>query len=86
MIFVGLRGTRPYAPGRVLRQLGGTQELPQIADTRKFVTDHENEQVAFAEDMRRMWRSRRVLCELVPNRFRPECVREYKEWLKKSLA
>ena len=36
--------------------------------------------------MRRMWRSRRVLGEPVPNRFRPECSRDYKEWLKKSLA
>ncbi|KAH0735660.1 hypothetical protein KY285_011367 [Solanum tuberosum] len=28
LIFAGLRGTRPYAPSRVLRQLGGKQELP----------------------------------------------------------
>ena len=27
-----------------------------------------------------------MLDEPVPNRFRPECVREYKEWLKKSLT
>ena len=27
-----------------------------------------------------------MLGEPVPNRFRPECSREYKEWLKKSLA
>ena len=40
----------------------------------------------FAEDMRRMWRSRRVLGEPVPDRFRPDCSKEYKEWLKKSLA
>ena len=86
LVFAGLRGTRPYAPGRVLRQLGGKQELPQIADMRKFVTDHENGRVAFSEDMRRMWRSRRVLGEPVPDRFRPECSREYKELLKKSLA
>ena len=86
LVFAGLRGTRPYAPGRVLRQLGGKQELPQIADMRKFVTDHENGRVAFSEDMRRMWRSRKVLGEPVPDRFRPECSREYKEWLKKSLA
>uniref|UniRef100_A0A3Q7FM13 Uncharacterized protein n=1 Tax=Solanum lycopersicum TaxID=4081 RepID=A0A3Q7FM13_SOLLC len=82
----GLREEAPYAPGRVLRKLGGKQELPQIADMRKFVTDHENGQVAFSEDMRRMWRSRRVLGEPVPDRFRLECSREYKEWLKKSLA
>ena len=25
LVFAGLRGTRPYAPGRVLRQLGGKQ-------------------------------------------------------------
>ena len=33
-----------------------------------------------------MWRSQRVLGEPVLNRFRLECSREYKEWLKKSLA
>ena len=33
-----------------------------------------------------MWRSQVVLGEPVPKRFRPECSREYKEWLKKSLA
>ena len=61
LVFVGLRGTRPYAPGRVLRQLGEKQEFPQIADVRKFATDHENGRVAFAEDIRRMCKSRRVL-------------------------
>ncbi|XP_027771185.1 uncharacterized protein LOC114076407 [Solanum pennellii] len=78
LVFAGLRGTRPYASGRVLRQLGGKQELPQIADMMKFATYHENGRVAFAEDMYRMWRSRRVLGEPVPNRFRPEYSREYK--------
>ena len=53
---------------------------------RKFATDHENGRVTFAEDMCRMWRSQRVLGQPVPNRFHPECSREYNEWLKKSLA
>ena len=52
----------------------------------KFATDNENERVTFTEDIRKMWRSRRVLGEPVLNRFRPQCSREYKEWLKKSLA
>ena len=52
----------------------------------KFATDNENERVTFTEDIRKMWRSRRVLGEPVLNRFRPECSREYKEWLKKSLG
>ena len=86
LVVVGLRGSRTYAPGRVLLQLGGKQELPQIADMRKFATDHENGRVAFADDLRRMWRSQRVLGEPVPNRFLPKCLREYKEWLKKSIA
>ena len=34
LVFALLRGTRPYAPGRVLRQLEGKQELPLIADMR----------------------------------------------------
>uniref|UniRef100_M1CMJ9 Aminotransferase-like plant mobile domain-containing protein n=2 Tax=Solanum tuberosum TaxID=4113 RepID=M1CMJ9_SOLTU len=86
LIFAGLRGTRPYAPGRVLRQLGGKQEIPQISDMKKFVTDHENGRVSFAEDIRRAWKTRRILGEPVPNRFRPECSKDHKEWLKKSLA
>ena len=61
LVFAGLKGTRLYASGRVLRQLGGKQEFPQIADVRKFATDHENGRVAFAEDIRRMCKSRRVL-------------------------
>ena len=70
LLFAGLRGTRPYALGRVLRQVGGKQELPQIADMRIFATDHENGRVAFVKDMRKMWGYRRVLGEPVPNRFR----------------
>ena len=86
LVFAGLRGTRPYALGRVLRQLGRKQELSQIAHMRIFANDHENGQVACVEDLRRMWRYRRVLGEPVLNRFRPECSREYKKWLKKTLA
>ncbi|TMX05332.1 hypothetical protein EJD97_024265 [Solanum chilense] len=56
LVFVGLRGTRTFAPARVLRQLGGKQELAQIANMRKFATDHENGRVAFAEDMHKMWK------------------------------
>ncbi|KAH0698961.1 hypothetical protein KY284_013176 [Solanum tuberosum] len=70
LIFAGLRGTRPYAPSRVLRQLGGKQELPQIEDMTRFVTDHENGEVAFTKKMFQLWKTQR----------------DYKEWLKKSLA
>ncbi|KAH0644539.1 hypothetical protein KY284_032423 [Solanum tuberosum] len=49
LILAGLMGTRPYAPSRVLRQLGGKQELPQTADMTRFVTDHENGEVAFTK-------------------------------------
>ncbi|KAK4711170.1 hypothetical protein R3W88_005683 [Solanum pinnatisectum] len=76
----------PYAPGRVLRQLGGKQEIPQIADMKKFATDHEDGRISYVEDIRRTWKTRRVLGEPVPNRFLPECSKDYKEWLKKSLA
>ncbi|KAH0673042.1 hypothetical protein KY284_024129 [Solanum tuberosum] len=86
LIFAGLRGTRPYAPGRVVRQLGGKQEIPQIADMKKFATDYENGRVSYAKDIRRTWKTRRVLGEPIPNRFRPECSKNNKEWLKKSLA
>ncbi|KAH0675372.1 hypothetical protein KY285_023173 [Solanum tuberosum] len=53
---------------------------------KKFATDHENGRVSYVEDIRRTWKTRRVLDEPVPNRFRPECSKDYKEWLKKSLA
>ncbi|KAH0764718.1 hypothetical protein KY285_000589 [Solanum tuberosum] len=33
-----------------------------------------------------LWKTRRVLGEPVPNRFRPECSKDYKERLKKSLV
>ena len=48
MVFTGVRWTRLYAPGRVLRQIGGKQELLQITDMRKFATNHENGEVTFA--------------------------------------
>ncbi|KAH0725473.1 hypothetical protein KY284_001338 [Solanum tuberosum] len=86
LIFAGLRGTRPYASSRVLRQLGGKQELTQIEDMTRFVTDHENGEVVFTKKMLQLWKTRRVLGEPEPNRFRPECSKDYKEWLKKSLA
>uniref|UniRef100_M1DY74 Uncharacterized protein n=1 Tax=Solanum tuberosum TaxID=4113 RepID=M1DY74_SOLTU len=53
---------------------------------KKFATDHENGRVSYAEHIRRAWKTRRILGEPVPNRFRPECSRDYKEWLKKSLV
>ncbi|KAK4736923.1 hypothetical protein R3W88_000620 [Solanum pinnatisectum] len=80
------KGTRSYALSRVLRQLGGKQELPQIEDMTRFVIDHENGEVAFTKKMLQLWKTRRVLGEPVPNRFRLECSKDYKEWLKKSLA
>ncbi|KAH0686060.1 hypothetical protein KY285_016603 [Solanum tuberosum] len=51
-----------------------------------FVTDHENGEVAFTKKMLQLWKTRRVLGEPVLNRFRLECSKDYKEWLKKSLA
>ncbi|KAH0672440.1 hypothetical protein KY290_024680 [Solanum tuberosum] len=86
LIFAGLRGTRPYAPSRVLRQLGEKQKLPQIEDKTRFVKDHENGEVAFTKKILQLWKTRRVLGEPVPSRFRTECSKDYKEWLKKSLA
>ncbi|KAH0725369.1 hypothetical protein KY284_001234 [Solanum tuberosum] len=86
LIFAGLRGIGSYAPGRVLRQLGRKQEISQIVDMRKFATDHENGRIFYTEDIRRAWKTRMVLGEPVPNRFVPECSKNYKEWLKKSLA
>ena len=53
---------------------------------RKYATDHENDRVAFADEIIRIWRTRKVMGEPVPNRFQPECSAEYGEWLKKNLA
>ncbi|KAH0669533.1 hypothetical protein KY285_023699 [Solanum tuberosum] len=85
LIFVGLRGTRPYTLGLVLTQLGGKQEIPQTADMRKFSTNHENDQISYVEQICKIWKAQRVLGEPVPNRFCPECSKDYKDWLKKSL-
>ncbi|KAH0669440.1 hypothetical protein KY285_023601 [Solanum tuberosum] len=65
LIFAGLRGTRPYAPSRVLRQLGGKQELSQIEDMTRFVTDHENGEVIFSKKMLQLWKTRRSLAETI---------------------
>ncbi|KAH0716981.1 hypothetical protein KY285_013012 [Solanum tuberosum] len=86
LILPGLRGTRPYAPARVLRQLGGKQELPQTKHMSRFVADHEDRQVAFSKKILQLWKARRVLGEPTPNRFFPECSRDYKEWIRKNLA
>ena len=53
---------------------------------RKFATDHENERITFAEDIRGIRSTQRVLGEPVPNRFHPECSKDYNEWLKNNLA
>ncbi|KAH0672676.1 hypothetical protein KY290_024909 [Solanum tuberosum] len=80
LIFVRLRGTRPYAPGRVRTQLGGKQEIPQTADMRKFSTNHEKDRISYVEQICKIWKARRVLGE--PG---TECSKDYKDWLKKSL-
>ncbi|KAK4713176.1 hypothetical protein R3W88_019083 [Solanum pinnatisectum] len=49
LILPRLRGTRPHTPARVLRKLGGKQELPQTEDMSRFVTDHEDGQVIFSK-------------------------------------
>lgn len=85
LIFAGLRGTRPYTPARVLRQLGCKQVVPQTGDMRKFATDHQDGQVAFAKTIIREWRTRSVAGEKVPNRYHAECSDTYKNWLKENL-
>lgn len=86
LVLPGLRGTRPYTPARVLRQLGCRQDVPQTGDMRKFATDHEDGHVSFVETILREWRIRSVAGGRVPNRFNPECSEEYKSWLKDNTT
>lgn len=86
LVFAGLRGTRPYTPGRVLRQLGCKQVIPQASDMGKFATDHKDGQVSFARMMIREWKTRCMAAGKVPNRFNAECSSEYKRWSKRNIA
>lgn len=86
LVLPGLRGTRPYTPAWVLRQLGCRQDVPQTGDMRKFVTDHEDGHVSFVETILREWRIRSVAGGRVPNRFKPECSEEYKSLLKDNTT
>lgn len=66
LVFARLRGTRPYAPGRVLRQLGCKQVTPQTVDMAKFTTDHRDGWVAFAKMIISKWKTRSVAGDRVP--------------------
>lgn len=86
LVFAGLRGTMPYAPARVLRQLGCKQVIPQTGNMRKFVTDNQDGQAAFDKMIIREWKTRSMAEERVPDRYHTECSDIYKRWLKESLA
>lgn len=86
LVFAGLRGTRPYAPSRVLRQLGCVQVIPEIGYMKKFATDHKDGQVSFDRMIIRGWKTRSLAGGKVPNKFNAECSDGYREWFKKNFA
>ncbi|MCD7450395.1 hypothetical protein HAX54_005739 [Datura stramonium] len=86
LVFAGLRGTHPYVPARVLRQLGMRQETSQIGEMARYITKHEKGVVTFKDMIIRGWGQKKVGESMVKNRFKPECSDTYKEWLKKNFS
>lgn len=86
LILAGTRGSRPYAPLRVLRQFGIRQGTPQTGDMAKYITENGDGEPMFKWRIIREWKSKKFGGDYVENRFQPEVSDTYKEWLKKNLA
>ncbi|XP_047260048.1 uncharacterized protein LOC124892915 [Capsicum annuum] len=86
LVLPGLRGTRPYNPGRVLRQFEIKQEAPQIDSMLRFFTEYNESESLLKDDMINGWRRRRWTEVTFHIEHDPEISNTYKEWLKKSLA
>ncbi|KAF3674071.1 putative beta-caryophyllene synthase-like [Capsicum annuum] len=81
-----LRGTRPYNPGRVLRQFEIKQETPQIDSMLRFFIEYDESEPLLKDYMIKGWRRRRWKEASFLIGYEPEVSDTYKEWLKKSLA
>ncbi|XP_015086165.1 uncharacterized protein LOC107029295 [Solanum pennellii] len=83
----GIRGIRPYAPFRVLRQFGKRQTVPKEAYYGTYVYDIGDDRVHDASEMFREWKSAKRMDKdtIAPDRFNAGNVKGYKEWLKKDI-
>ena len=59
LVLSDLRGTRPYNPGRVLRQFEIKQEAPQIDSMLRFFTEYDESESPLKDGMINGWRRRR---------------------------
>ncbi|KAF3670777.1 COP9 signalosome complex subunit 2 [Capsicum annuum] len=80
------RGTRPYNPGRVLRQFEIKQEMPQIDSMLRFFTEYDESKPSLKDYMINAWRRKKWVEVSFCIGYEPEVSDTYKEWLKKSLA
>ncbi|TMW84971.1 hypothetical protein EJD97_024039 [Solanum chilense] len=80
----GIRGIRPYAPFRVLRQSGMRQIVPRKAHYGTYVYDIGDDRVHDASEMFREWKGAKRMDKdtIAPDRFNDGYDKGYKEWLK----
>ena len=83
----GIRGIRPYAPFRVLRQFGRRQTVPREAYYGAYVYDIGDDRVDDATEMFREWKNAKCMGKdsIAPDRFNAGCDEGYKAWLKKDI-
>ncbi|XP_049343488.1 uncharacterized protein LOC125807795 [Solanum verrucosum] len=83
----GIRGIRPYAPIRVLRQFGRRQTTPPEAYYRIYVFDIGDDRVPEASEMLREWkRAVRMNKDTIAiDRFNAGYDETYKAWLKRNI-
>ncbi|KAK4734345.1 hypothetical protein R3W88_008606 [Solanum pinnatisectum] len=83
----GIRGIRPYAPIRVLRQFGRTQTTPPNAYYHIYVFDIGDDRVHEASEMLREWKKAVRMDEktIAVDRFNAGYDETYKAWLKDNI-
>ncbi|KAK4710383.1 hypothetical protein R3W88_004896 [Solanum pinnatisectum] len=84
---LGIRGIRPYAPIRVLRQFGRVQTTPPNVYYRIYVFDIGDDRVHEASEMLREWKKVVRMDEktIVVDRFNAGYDQTYKAWLKDDI-
>ncbi|MCE2055140.1 hypothetical protein HAX54_042056 [Datura stramonium] len=87
LLLAGIRGVRPYALIRVLRQFGIKQIVPQVRSMNKFKVDYIDDTMPYVQMIIWEWKSRRVFgtIDLAPNRFEARYDKLFKAWLTRDL-
>ena len=83
----GIRGIRPYAPFRVLRQFGRRQTVPREAYYGAYAYNIGDDRVHDASEMLREWKNAKRIGKdtIALDRFNVGYDEGYKEWLKKDM-